>query len=214
MNGGLRVENNSPRPTLVPPVGFMNLRHSSPLPTQIVAILSAPTFACTRRFLFCAAERDVADRRAAARFACSESALFDADLRLSRFNAPFVARERLREAFLRRPERPLVRSRLACRFVRALPRLGGGNLKRLLSLPWKARWQSPVPATAHHVLLLGYVPLAHEFSRLGARGFAFALVFTRPFHCFFFWHTKIVSPQIRCLDVTKNREVAHSFCCC
>ena len=81
-----------------------------------------------RAAFFAAAERDVADRRAAARFACSESALFDADLRLSRFNAPFVARERLGEAFLRRPARPLVRSRLACRFVRALPRLGGGNL--------------------------------------------------------------------------------------
>ena len=59
---------------------------------------------------------------------CSESALFDADLRLSRFNAPSVARERLREGFLRLPARPLLRSRLACRFVRALPRLGGGNL--------------------------------------------------------------------------------------
>ena len=79
-----------------------------------------------RAAFFAAAERDVADRRAAARFACSESALFDADLRLSRFNAPFVARERLREGLLRR--RPLVRSSLACRFVRALPRLGGGNL--------------------------------------------------------------------------------------
>ena len=76
---------------------------------------------------FAAAERDFADRLDATRFACRESAPFDADLRLSRFNAPFVARERLGDVFLRRPARPLVRSRLACRFVRALPRLGGGN---------------------------------------------------------------------------------------
>jgi hypothetical protein len=37
---------------------------------------------------------------------------------------------------------------------------------------------------------------AHELSRLSRRGFAFALVFTRPFNCFFFWHTKIVSPPL------------------
>jgi hypothetical protein len=44
---------------------------------------------------------------------------------------------------------------------------------------------------------------AHEFSRLGAGGFAFALVFTRPFNWFFFWHIKSVSPLVGRLDVTK-----------
>jgi hypothetical protein len=80
-----------------------------------------------RAAFFAAAERDRAERRAAARFACRDNALFDVDRRLSRFNAPFVARERLREAFLLRPPRPFARSRLAWLFVRALPRFGGGN---------------------------------------------------------------------------------------
>jgi hypothetical protein len=44
---------------------------------------------------------------------------------------------------------------------------------------------------------------AHEFSRLGAGGFAFALVFTCPFNWFFFWHIKIVSPLVGRLDVTQ-----------
>ena len=46
--------------------------------------------------------------------------------------------------------------------------------------------------------------LAHELSRLGARGFAFAFVFTRSFNCFFFWHNKVVSPLVSRLDVTKT----------
>jgi hypothetical protein len=45
---------------------------------------------------------------------------------------------------------------------------------------------------------------AHEFSGLGAGGFAFALVFMRSFNCFFFWHNKIVSPLVGHLDVTKT----------
>ena len=106
---------------------FFFLGHSSPLPRKSCRYSQRRRLRVRAAF-FAAAERDVADRRAAARFACTESALFDADLRLSRFNAPFVARERLREGFLRLPARPLLKSRLACRFVRALPRLGGGNL--------------------------------------------------------------------------------------
>jgi hypothetical protein len=31
---------------------------------------------------------------------------------------------------------------------------------------------------------------AHELARLSGRGFTFALIFTRPFNCFFFWHTR------------------------
>ena len=31
---------------------------------------------------------------------------------------------------------------------------------------------------------------AHEFARLSAGRFAFALVFVRAFNCFFFWHTQ------------------------
>jgi len=87
---------------------------------------------------FAAVERDCAERRAAARFACRDSAFFDADRRLSRCSARFVARERFREGFLRRPERPLARSRFAWRFVRALPRFGGGNFtpaRRALDKP-------------------------------------------------------------------------------
>jgi hypothetical protein len=44
----------------------------------------------------------------------------------------------------------------------------------------------------------------HKFSRLGAGGFAFALIFTRPFNWFFFWHTKIVSLLGGHADVTKT----------
>ncbi len=66
-----------------------------------------------RAAFFAAAERERAERRLAARFAWRDSAFFDADLRLSRLSAPLVARERLREGFLRAPVRPFARSRLA-----------------------------------------------------------------------------------------------------
>ncbi len=46
--------------------------------------------------------------------------------------------------------------------------------------------------------------LAHELARLGRGRFAFALVFARPFDCFFFWHIKMVSPPIMPLDVAKT----------
>jgi hypothetical protein len=45
---------------------------------------------------------------------------------------------------------------------------------------------------------------AHEFARLGGRRQTFAFVFTRSFDWFFFWHSKIVSPLARYLDVTKT----------
>jgi hypothetical protein len=45
---------------------------------------------------------------------------------------------------------------------------------------------------------------AHELAGLSRSRFAFALVFTRSFNCFFFWHTKIVSPPGEHLDVTKS----------
>jgi hypothetical protein len=80
-----------------------------------------------RAAFFAAPERDRAERRLATRFVCLDNARLDADRRLSRLSARFVARERLAEGFLRRPARPRVRSRLAWRFVRFLPRFGGGN---------------------------------------------------------------------------------------
>ena len=42
---------------------------------------------------------------------------------------------------------------------------------------------------------------AHKLARLSRRRFAFALVFARSFDCFFFWHTKSVSPLATRLDV-------------
>ena len=42
---------------------------------------------------------------------------------------------------------------------------------------------------------------AHEFARLSAGRFAFALVFARMFNYFFFWHIKSVSPLATRLDV-------------
>ncbi len=42
---------------------------------------------------------------------------------------------------------------------------------------------------------------AHEFARLSAGRFAFALVFARAFQCFLFWHIKTVSPLATSLDV-------------
>src|SRR5437660_808726 len=76
---------------------------------------------------FAAAERERAERRAEARFACRDNAFFDAARRPSRLSAALVARDRVREVLLRPPLRPLARSRLAWRFVRFLPRFGGGN---------------------------------------------------------------------------------------
>src|SRR6266550_8506375 len=59
---------------------------------------------------------------------------------------------------------------------------------------------------AHEFARLGgrRFAFAHEFARLGGRRFAFAFVFARPFDWFFFWHSKIVSPLARYLDVTKS----------
>ncbi len=45
---------------------------------------------------------------------------------------------------------------------------------------------------------------ADEFAGLCGRRFAFVFVFARPLDWFFFWHTKIVSPLARRLDVTKT----------
>ena len=87
---------------------------------------------------FAAAERDCGERCRATRFACLDNACFDADRRLSRLSARFVARERFREGFLRDPERPFARSRFAWRFVRCGPRFGGGNFtpaRRALERP-------------------------------------------------------------------------------
>ena len=91
-----------------------------------------------RAAFFAAAERDRAERCLATRFACLDNALLDADRRLSRLSARCVARERFREGFLRRPARLFVRSRFAWRFVRCLPRFGGGNFtpaRRALERP-------------------------------------------------------------------------------
>jgi len=46
--------------------------------------------------------------------------------------------------------------------------------------------------------------LTHKLACLRRRRFPFAFVVTRPFHCLFFRHTKIVSPLVMCLDVMKN----------
>ncbi|PYK06841.1 MAG: hypothetical protein DME66_03185 [Verrucomicrobia bacterium] len=81
-----------------------------------------------RAAFLAAADRDRADRRRAAERACRESALRDAAERFSRFRALFVARDLVREGFLRRAP-PRLPSRLACFRVRAdaFPRFGGGT---------------------------------------------------------------------------------------
>jgi len=91
-----------------------------------------------RAAFFAASERDRAERCLATRFACLDNACLDAERRLSRLSARFVARDRFREGFLRRPARPFVRSRFDWRFVRCLPRFGGGNFtpaRRALDRP-------------------------------------------------------------------------------
>ena len=91
-----------------------------------------------RAAFFAVAERDRAERCPATRFACLDNACFEAELRLSRLSARFVARERFRDGFVRGPTRPLARSRFAWRFVRCLPRFGGGNFtpaRRALDRP-------------------------------------------------------------------------------
>ena len=66
-----------------------------------------------RAAFFAAVERDRLERRFAAERACCESALCNAAERRSRFKAPLVARDRVREGFLRPPRRPFAKSRLA-----------------------------------------------------------------------------------------------------
>jgi hypothetical protein len=52
-----------------------------------------------RAAFFAAAERDLGERLLATRLACFDNAFFDADRRLSRRRARFVARERLVPGF-------------------------------------------------------------------------------------------------------------------
>jgi hypothetical protein len=81
-----------------------------------------------RAAFFAVRERAALPRRRAAVRACRDKARCDAARRGSRFNARFVARERVRDGrFLAR--RPFRRSRFACFRVRreVVPRLGGGN---------------------------------------------------------------------------------------
>ena len=66
-----------------------------------------------RAAFFAAAERERAERCPATRFACLDKACFEAELRLSRLSARFVARERFKDGFVRRPARPLAISRFA-----------------------------------------------------------------------------------------------------
>src|SRR5438105_13359660 len=51
---------------------------------------------------------------------------------------------------------------------------------------------------------------AHEFASLCGRRFAFPFIFARLFDWFFFWHTKIVSPLTRYLDVMKTVSTSAS----
>ena len=91
-----------------------------------------------RAAFFAAAERELAERCLATRFACLDNACLDAERRLSRLSARFVACDRFGEGFLRRPARPFVRSRFAWRVVRCGPRFGGGNFtpaRRALDRP-------------------------------------------------------------------------------
>ena len=148
-----------------------------------------------RAAFFAAAERERAERCLATRFACLDKACFEAELRLSRLSARFVARERFREGFLRRPERPFARSRFAWRFCSLLaafwrrqlysrsPRLGQTNGDRLL---WRSGAVFAFPNVLHF--------FAHKLARLSGRRLAFALVFARAFNYFFFWHNKRISP--------------------
>ena len=85
----------------------------------VSAALREPSYISQRRrfrvraAFFAEAERERAERCFATRFACLDNAPLDAERRLSRLSARFVARDRFREGFLRRPLRPFVRSRLA-----------------------------------------------------------------------------------------------------
>ena len=92
-----------------------------------------------RAAFFAEAERERAERCFATRLACLDNACLDAERRLSRLSARFVARDRFREGFLRCPVRPFVSSRFAWRFVLCLPRFGGGNFT-----PARRAWDRPM----------------------------------------------------------------------
>src|SRR5690242_8984759 len=53
---------------------------------------------------------------------------------------------------------------------------------------------------------------AHKLASLSAGRFAFALVFACAFHCFFFWHNKMVTPLERNLDVDKSMLDEKTLC--
>jgi hypothetical protein len=65
-------------------VAFPFFRHGTPLAVQVAAPAQRRRPLRVRAAFFAAAERDLAERRLAARFACFDNALSEADLRLSR----------------------------------------------------------------------------------------------------------------------------------
>jgi hypothetical protein len=44
---------------------------------------------------------------------------------------------------------------------------------------------------------------AHKLACLSGRRLAFTLILARAFDWFFFWHNKMISPLVMCLDVKK-----------
>jgi hypothetical protein len=70
------------------------------------------------------------------------------------------------------------------------PRLGQTNGDRLL---WRSGAVFAFPNVFHF--------FAHKLACLSGRRFAFTLILTGAFNCFFFWHNKMVSPLAMILDV-------------
>jgi hypothetical protein len=161
-----------------------------------------------RAAFFAAAERDRAERCLATRFACLDNARLDAERRLSRLSARFVARDRFREGPFAAPGAALCEIALCLalcslpaafwrrQFYSGPPRLGQTNGDRLLG---RSGTVFAFPNVFHF--------FAHKLSRLSGRRFPFTFVLARTFDCFFFWHNKMVSPLATRLDVTKRRNI-------
>jgi hypothetical protein len=78
------------------------------------------------------------------------------------------------------------------------PRLGQTNGDRLLR---RSGAVFSLPNVFHF--------FAHKLASLSAGRFALALILSRAFNCFFFWHNKMISPLTTRLDVVNN-EVLES----
>src|SRR5436190_4860279 len=164
-----------------------------------------------RAAFFAAAERECAERRAEARFACRDNAFFDAARRSSRLSAALVARERVREVLLRPPCGSWQDHAWLGFSFASCPASVGATLLQVCA-PLTDRWRSLAVGNVHRVRLREYVPFPRARIRLpGWREICLRVRLDAPFRLALLPAYQFVSLPTTHLDVTKNAWVTGLF---